>query len=38
MHVKTRGTSCVFANQFGNRDVSCKPYISLESVKFGVTN
>ena len=30
--------TCVFANQFGNRDVSSKPYISLESVKFGVTN
>ena len=36
--VTSGGTSCVFANQFGNRDVSCKPYISLESVKFGVTN
>ena len=43
LHVKNSlvtsgGTSCVFANQFGNRDVSCKRYISLESVKFGVTN
>ena len=43
LHVKNSlvtsgGTSCVFANQFGNRDVSYKPYISLESVKFGVTN